>query len=76
MVQNNRICRWLFILLLSLPLVGFTSIPVKSIVVFGDSLSDNGNTTHLLKSLRQEKGPRVFSGSFQNFCYQQNDRVC
>jgi len=26
-------------------------------VVFGDSLSDNGNTTHLLKSLRLEESP-------------------
>ncbi len=67
MIQNNRICRWLFIVLLSLPLVGFTSIPVKSIVVFGDSLSDNGNTTHLLKSLRQEEDPAFLVAPFKIF---------
>ncbi|HAZ7572923.1 SGNH/GDSL hydrolase family protein [Legionella sp. PATHC032] len=67
MVQNNRICRCLFIILLSLPLVGFTSIPVKSIVVFGDSLSDNGNTTHLLKSLRQEEDPAFLVAPFKIF---------
>jgi len=31
--------------------------PVTSMVVLGDSLSDNGNTTHLLKALRQEESP-------------------
>ena len=30
---------------------------VTSIAVFGDSLSDNGNTTHLVKSLRQDEDP-------------------
>lgn len=33
------------------------STPVKSMIVFGDSLSDTGNTSHLLKSLRQEESP-------------------
>ncbi|OGV48897.1 MAG: phospholipase [Legionellales bacterium RIFCSPHIGHO2_12_FULL_42_9] len=31
--------------------------PVKSMIIFGDSLSDTGNTSHLLKSLRQEESP-------------------
>lgn len=30
---------------------------VKSVVVFGDSLSDVGNTSHLLKSLRKDENP-------------------
>lgn len=30
---------------------------VKSMVVFGDSLSDTGNTAHLLKSIRQDESP-------------------
>ncbi|QDP71643.1 SGNH/GDSL hydrolase family protein [Legionella israelensis] len=35
----------------------FAAPPVKSIVVFGDSLSDIGNTSHLLKSLRKDENP-------------------
>nr|WP_232505635.1 SGNH/GDSL hydrolase family protein [Legionella clemsonensis] len=48
-------CLWLCAMGFSALL--FAATPVKSIVVFGDSLSDNGNTTHLLKSLRQEESP-------------------
>ncbi|KTD76341.1 lysophospholipase/glycerophospholipid:cholesterol acyltransferase PlaC [Legionella waltersii] len=67
MVGNNRICRWLFIALLAIPFVGFTAAPVKSMVVFGDSLSDVGNTTHLLKSLRQEEDPAFLVAPFKIF---------
>ena len=67
MIYCNRICRWLLVGLLSLPLMSFASIPVKSIVVFGDSLSDVGNTTHLLKSLRQEENPSFIVAPFKAF---------
>ncbi|MDP1604571.1 MAG: SGNH/GDSL hydrolase family protein [Legionella sp.] len=50
-------CRVLYFALLCLPVTLFASIPVTSMVVFGDSLSDNGNTTHLLKSLRKDENP-------------------
>lgn len=63
----NRICRWLFIGLFALPLLSFASIPVKSMVIFGDSLSDVGNTTHLLKSLRQQESPAFIVAPFKTF---------
>jgi phospholipase/lecithinase/hemolysin len=53
--------------LLSLPLTHFAATPVNSIVVFGDSLSDVGNTTHLLKSLRQEESPAFIVAPFKAF---------
>lgn len=67
MVNYNRMLRWLFILFLWVPLVGFAATPVKSMVVFGDSLSDTGNTTHLLKSLRQEEDPAFLVAPFKAF---------
>jgi phospholipase/lecithinase/hemolysin len=42
---------------------------VKSIVVFGDSLSDNGNTTKLLKSLRQVDDPAFLVSPLKNFVF-------
>jgi phospholipase/lecithinase/hemolysin len=36
-------------------------------VVFGDSLSDVGNTTHLLKSLRHEEDPAFLVTPFKHF---------
>lgn len=53
----KRICRWLGLAFLCLPLISFAATPIKSIVIFGDSLSDTGNTTHLLKSLRKDENP-------------------
>lgn len=47
---------FLFLSLL-LPSYLFAATPVNRMVVFGDSLSDTGNTYHLLKSLRQEEDP-------------------
>lgn len=67
MVHHNRMCRWLFIVLFSITSLSFASIPVKSIVVFGDSLSDVGNTTHLLKSLRREESPAYIVAPFKVF---------
>jgi phospholipase/lecithinase/hemolysin len=52
-------CSLLLIATLFFPLFSFASTPVKSMVVFGDSLSDIGNTTHLLKSLRKEESPAL-----------------
>lgn len=40
---------------------------VKSMVIFGDSLSDIGNTTHLLKSLRKEESPGYLVYPFKVF---------
>lgn len=53
-----RVYRVILLLLLSvLPLFVHAGNTVHSMVIFGDSLSDNGNTTHLLKSLRQQESP-------------------
>ncbi|WP_298627511.1 lysophospholipase/glycerophospholipid:cholesterol acyltransferase PlaC [uncultured Legionella sp.] len=67
MFHHKRVCRWLFLFLFFIPLINFASIPVKSIVVFGDSLSDTGNTTHLLKSLRNEENPAYIVAPFKVF---------
>lgn len=52
-----RCCKWLCLALICLPLSLHAGKPIRSMVIFGDSLSDTGNTTHLLKSLRQEESP-------------------
>jgi|GEM_PF-3411050 len=57
MSYRARMCRILGIVGLCLPLGLFAATPVTSMVVFGDSLSDTGNTTHLLKSLRKDENP-------------------
>ncbi|TAL65244.1 MAG: phospholipase [Legionella sp.] len=67
MFSHRRMCRWFSLLLLCFPLFTNAAIPVKSIVIFGDSLSDNGNTTHLLKSLRQEESPAFLVAPFKQF---------
>jgi phospholipase/lecithinase/hemolysin len=67
MFHHIRIFRWLFALFLSVPLVGFAATPVKSMVIFGDSMSDIGNTTRLLKSLRQEDDPAFIVEPFKAF---------
>jgi phospholipase/lecithinase/hemolysin len=51
------LCRVICFALSCLPISLFAGVAVKSIVVFGDSLSDNGNTTHLLKALRKDENP-------------------
>lgn len=67
MVNSNRIFRWFLALFLCIPLTGFAATPVKSMVLFGDSMSDIGNTTHLLKSLRQEDDPAFLVAPFKTF---------
>lgn len=67
MAAYYRTVRWLSGALLALPLLCHASVPVKSMVVFGDSLSDIGNTTHLLKSLRQEEDPAFIVNPFKRF---------
>ena len=67
MVHYNRMFRWFFAFLLCLPLTCFAATPVKSVVFFGDSMSDIGNTTHLLKSLRQEDEPAFLVAPFKAF---------
>ena len=67
MLNQKRICSWVFIVLFSIPLFSFASTPVKSMVIFGDSLSDTGNTTHLLKSLRQEESAAFLVAPFKIF---------
>ena len=67
--MNNykRMCPWLPLVLFVIPLFSFASTSVKSMVVFGDSLSDTGNTTRLLKSLRQEDDPAFIVAPFKVF---------
>lgn len=67
MAAHNRIARLLHAFLLVIPLISTAAVPVKSIVVFGDSLSDVGNTSHLLKSLRQEEDPAFIVAPFKHF---------
>lgn len=68
MIATNMIrCGVLSLCLLAFPLIINASIPVKSLVIFGDSLSDVGNTTHLLKSLRQEEDPAFLVVPFKQF---------
>lgn len=67
MFHHNRMCRWLLVVLFFVSLVGHASIPIKSVVIFGDSMSDTGNTTHLLKSLRQEENPAFIVTPFKAF---------
>ncbi len=40
---------------------------INKIVIFGDSLSDNGNTGHLLKSINQHENPNYLITPFQVF---------
>ena len=51
------------------PSVTMQPTEVKSIVVFGDSMSDNGNTTKLLKSLRQVDDPAYIVSPLKNFVF-------
>lgn len=67
MFDHKRVCRWLSVVFIFIPLFTFAATPIKSIVIFGDSLSDNGNTTHLLKSLRQEEDPAFIVAPFKAF---------
>lgn len=48
-------------------------VNINSIVVFGDSLSDNGNTTKLLKSLRQVDDPSFIVAPLKNFVFRKMD---
>ncbi len=50
-----------------------TATQVKSIVVFGDSLSDNGNTAKLLKSLRQVDEPSFLVAPLKTFVFRKMD---
>ncbi|MDI1351567.1 MAG: SGNH/GDSL hydrolase family protein [bacterium] len=67
MFHHNRMCRWFFIALCVLPLSNLSAMPVKSMVIFGDSISDTGNTTHLLKTLRQEEYPGFIVAPLRTF---------
>lgn len=39
----------------------------EPVIIFGDSLSDNGNVTHLLQTLRKEKQASYIEEPFRNF---------
>lgn len=67
MRHSTRMCRFFNVICLLLPLSLFAATPVKSIVVFGDSLSDTGNVSHLLKALRQEESPSFLVRPFKVF---------
>jgi len=60
-------CRLFSMMFLLFPLTLFASTAVKSMVIFGDSLSDTGNVTHLLKSLRQEESAAFLVRPFKVF---------
>lgn len=62
-----KMCRLLSMLVLLFPLTLSAGVPVKSMVIFGDSLSDTGNVTHLLKSLRQEESAAFLVRPFKVF---------
>lgn len=64
---RTTLCRLLGIVSLCLPLSLFASTPIKSMVIFGDSLSDIGNTTHLLKSLRKDESPSYLVNPLKSF---------
>ena len=68
MAAKTKICCGLLsAFLLAFPIVNFSSTPVKSVVIFGDSLSDIGNTTHLLKSFRRDEDPAFLVAPFKHF---------
>ena len=67
MLRQFQRCLGVFIGLWMLPCSIFAAAPVPTMVVFGDSLSDIGNTTHLLKSLRQEEDPAFLVAPFKAF---------
>jgi phospholipase/lecithinase/hemolysin len=46
---------------------------ISSMVIFGDSLSDNGNITHLLKSLNMEEDPAYLVNPLKLFVYRKMD---
>lgn len=46
---------------------------IKSMVVFGDSLSDNGNLNHLLKSLRFDEDPAYLVTPLKQFVFNKMD---
>lgn len=48
-------------------------MPIKSMVIFGDSLSDNGNLTHLLKSLNMEEDPAYLVNPLKTFVFRKMD---
>jgi phospholipase/lecithinase/hemolysin len=67
-MQGTRgIYRFLCVIILSMPLLGNSAIPFNSMVVFGDSLSDTGNTTRMLKSLNKDENPDFLVRPFKAF---------
>lgn len=57
MVKGSRICYWICSFFFFFSLTANATTPVKSIIIFGDSLSDIGNTTQLIKSIKQDEDP-------------------
>lgn len=50
-----------------------TPTEINSMVIFGDSLSDNGNTAKLLKSLRQVNDPSFLVAPIKTFVFRKMD---
>ncbi|MFC3909784.1 lysophospholipase/glycerophospholipid:cholesterol acyltransferase PlaC [Legionella dresdenensis] len=67
MTYHTRMCAVLCFIVFFIPLTLTAAIPVKSMVIFGDSLSDNGNVNHLLKSLRKDESPAYLVYPFKVF---------
>ena len=60
--------KFFFLLMLLSLTFSISAAPhIRSMIVFGDSLSDTGNTTHLLKSLRFEENPEYLVRPFKLF---------
>lgn len=67
MPGRNTLSRLVAVVGLCLPIATFAATPVASVVFFGDSLSDTGNTAHLLKSLRQDESPSYLVKPLKTF---------
>lgn len=67
MQGRKGLCRFFCSVILSVPLLSHSAIPIHSMIVFGDSLSDTGNTTHMLKSLRNDADSAFLVRPFKAF---------
>jgi phospholipase/lecithinase/hemolysin len=68
---------WMAVLFGLLPCLTFAAntekMPIHGIVVFGDSMSDGGNLTHLLKSIKQQEDPAYLTNPMKHFVFRKMD---
>ena len=62
-----KIAQWIAFFCCSVLFTNTQAVELESITVFGDSLSDTGNTAHLLKSIRQDENPAMLLEPFESF---------